>query len=222
MTTYVDYSPTLAATPWIYQFPLGKKVWVAIANESQSALTVNAYSNHGPGLPTINVDAGQPLVKQLEFYLIEIAGSSGAVFNVKISDEEPNLGKRQVSSNSTLQVLLPSGPVQGGTNATLYTCPPGFRARVLRGGWIYGSVASDLTTAVDVNYGGTVGVIEHVIMLNESIASAGDITFGVEPSDSVVMNTYPVLMPGDSVFVSNGGSSDTAPDAFVEIEQEPL
>ena len=112
MVSYVDTTVTLNAIttpPNAYQHlqPHGRKVWVAISNGPQGPLTLSAFSEKGAGEPAVIIDAGQPFMGQIDYYILTVSGVAGQVFNVKIQDEPFQPGKKQhvSASGATVQQL---------------------------------------------------------------------------------------------------------------------
>jgi len=211
MVSYVDQDVTFTAsyTLWQWQFPANwakKSVWVGVLNESQGPLTLQAYTTKGSGEPPGQIDPGQPFVSQMGFYLLQITGVSGQSFNVKIQDEPLLVGKVQQVSQSQAQSLVIQTAASSGT-ITVYTCPSGYKARVIRG---------------NANGGGTMEVQINVpsegYQSMGEIVDSGETTFGPEPYNDEQINPPIELFPGDRIraFLTEAIS------IWIEVVQEPL
>jgi hypothetical protein len=132
MPQYADLTVTLGTAPWVNNysqwFPHDHECYVAVENQSQSALTISLYTEGG-GLPVINVDPGQPFVSKLKYKMLVIAGASGSVFGVKIQDEPLDTGKKQQTSTSLTSVVVTNADVNT-TPASILQVPAGFIAEI--------------------------------------------------------------------------------------------
>lgn len=231
MVSYVDTTVTLNAIttpPNAYQHlqPHGRKVWVAISNGPQGPLTLSAFSEKGAGEPAVIIDAGQPFMGQIDYYILTVSGVAGQVFNVKIQDEPFQPGKKQHVSASGATAQQFSSSLGTASNATVYTCPVGYRARILRI-FVFGVAGQTVTVyignaAFPPNAGiGWGGAIIQYIANALAIPAGGVIQYAPSGNSTVVEYANTWLLAGDYVYMGNLSVAD-AIAYWVEILQEPL
>jgi hypothetical protein len=231
MGSYVDTTVILTSSVLTFQylFPAGQHkhpVWVGIANQSQGTLSVQFYSNTGPGEGPTNIDAGQPFVSQEEFYMMTVTGVAGQVFNVKIQDEKLDLGKKQQVSQSLVYPVQTYAAVQTGTSTIPETtCPVGCKMTLVSVSAAAGSSSGTITIWVYRDLGLIAGTGQRFYLTPSSgttVASSSSVTIGVEPNANIVMGSYPVLLPGDEIQAVSSLSGLNLIDVYVELIQEPL
>lgn len=223
MVSYVDTTVTLNAIttpPNAYQHlqPHGRKVWVAISNGPQGPLTLTAFSEKGAGEPAVIIDAGQPFMGQIDYYILTVSGVAGQVFNVKIQDEPFQPGKKQhvSASGATVQQLAAALAPVG--SVFVYTCPVGFKAKIVRIA-VMGTAGQTITIYLGnaADGFGNIGYIANAL----AIPAGGFFQYGPSGNSTVVKYGDDWLLAGDVINLTNNSAVDTI-SYWVEILQEPL
>jgi hypothetical protein len=221
MSSYVDTTVTLtsASLTYQYQFPTSKKthlVWVGVSNQSQGPLTLTTYSDRGAGGPPVNIDPGQPFVSQLEFYLLHITGIAGQVFNVKIQDEQLDVGKRQIVSQSGDAAIGGQAAIPASSTNIFYTVPPGIKSQIVRI-LILGVAGQTYTLQTDTPVIGATDLWGGV----QTFPASGQVYYSTGSWANFPFTSAYLLMPGESLQMINKSAVDPL-DVYYVIWESPL